>query len=201
MVYAILKDLSYDELMKKVEENVRANNEAFLNCAECVFKAVYDLIETDFPPEIVTMMTGVGSGLAITGGVCGAVVGGMAALSLVHGRQNPFDGPLIERVKRMCGNPGLWRFFNQFPTRFRKKFGSVNCKDLLKEFFENGPIDTLHIRSHEKCLEYQIYGAKLAINLLLEVRGGIPNYDFGDSFIGNVDEFLENVIKEFEGKK
>ena len=57
-------------------------------CAESVLLAIAEEkgIESDFIPKIAT---GFCSGMARTGGMCGAVSGAMLALNLVTGRSTP----------------------------------------------------------------------------------------------------------------
>jgi C_GCAxxG_C_C family probable redox protein len=74
-------------------------------------------IESDLIPKIAT---GFCSGVAQTGGMCGALSGAILALSMVHGRGTNGDDRtfLYEKIKKL-----VWAFEDQF--------GSDNCSQLL----------------------------------------------------------------------
>jgi len=95
-------------------------------CAQCVLASVKETVGmvTD---ETIKAGHGFTGGGALTGvGACGALTGGLMALSCKHGRaRNRF---------------GLGRFKNNFEIgnelveRFRKEFGGITCQELQQKF-------------------------------------------------------------------
>ncbi|UZP66217.1 C-GCAxxG-C-C family protein [Desulfovibrio mangrovi] len=89
-----------------------------LYCAESVLLAVAEAegLATDFIPRIAS---GFCSGFSRSGGLCGAVAGGVMAISLVHGRDGA-DDPVLPAYARV--------------TALRKaiaaKWGNINCHPL-----------------------------------------------------------------------
>lgn len=73
-------------------------------------------IKSDIIPKIAT---GFCSGLARTGGLCGALSGGIMALNLLTGRSDP-GTPVEENYVRV----------GELINQYKDKFGSINCKEL-----------------------------------------------------------------------
>lgn len=86
-----------------------------LFCAESVLLAVARAhgIESDLIPRVAT---GFCSGMGRTGGLCGAVAGGIMAISLIHGRDTGDDG-VDETYARVVA---LRRLVQQ-------KWGTISC--------------------------------------------------------------------------
>lgn len=87
-------------------------------CAESVLQAVAEQagIESPLIPRIAT---GFCSGVARTKGMCGAVSGGLMALGLIFGRDNPEVTVDATYVK-----------IREFLAAFKKQYGSDNCFDI-----------------------------------------------------------------------
>ena len=90
-----------------------------LYCAESVLQAVAESrgIKSDLIPRIAT---GFCSGLSRTGGICGAVSGGVLAINLACGR-NDASQSLENNYQRV----------QTFLSAFEAKFGSTNCERLI----------------------------------------------------------------------
>ncbi|MBW8011897.1 MAG: C_GCAxxG_C_C family protein [Chloroflexi bacterium] len=84
-------------------------------CAESVLKVVAEanVIESDLIPAIAT---GFCSGIARTGGLCGAVSGGILGLGLITGRNSP--GESVEKNYTQV---------QELIKKFEEKFGDTNC--------------------------------------------------------------------------
>jgi len=74
-------------------------------------------IETEFVPRIATVFAG---GMARNGEACGAVVGSLMAIGLVHGR-NDLKQP--EQEAHALGG--------QLMRTFHEEMGALRCRDLL----------------------------------------------------------------------
>jgi C_GCAxxG_C_C family probable redox protein len=79
--------------------------------------AIQQGIESDLIPKIAT---GFCSGVAQTGGMCGALSGAIMALSMVHGRGTNGDGREF-----------LYKISQKLVMGFEEKYGSQNCSGLL----------------------------------------------------------------------
>jgi len=127
-------------------------------CAESVLQAVAESrgIRSDLIPRIATGLCG---GVARTGGICGAVSGGVLAISLITGRRTASE-PREENE----------RLVRAFLSEFAAKFGSTNCEQLIGcrldtpegwQFFKENKL-------REKCAIFTREAARIASRLLEE---------------------------------
>jgi C_GCAxxG_C_C family probable redox protein len=101
------------------------------NCAESVFKAIQEMVASDLPVQVSALFTPLGGGVGIRGENCGAMLAGVMALGLVHGRFDPAQGTLAEHRKHLWDTYSL---YNQLPQRFVQKYGSLQCWDLTEPY-------------------------------------------------------------------
>ena len=111
------------------------------NCAESVFKAIHAMVQSDLPAQVSALFTALGGGVGIRGENCGAMLAGVMALGLVHGRFDPAQGSLEEHRMHLWDTYGL---YNQLPQRFVLKYGSLQCWDLTKP----------HVYGTKKCRDF-----------------------------------------------
>ena len=140
---------------KRVEERAKQLFRSNLYCAESVLKAIAEEagIESPLIPRIASGFCG---GVARTGEICGAVTGGVMALSLMYGRDRAEDSIA-----------GVYSKVQQLQAEFKKECGSVNCSELIdcdlstaeghRTFIERG--------LHKKCLHFTGLAANLAAQL------------------------------------
>lgn len=167
------------DIKERVKDSAKANFKSGLNCAESVLKAVMDNTDHSFPDETVALATGFGGGMGLTGNNCGALLGGVMAVGLIHGRKNPLEGEFKERVDKLYGNPGLYRFFNNLPQRFVDRFGEINCEKLNGEF--NVWFDKDRFR---RCMTIVIEAAEMAADLIEEGDEKGYTQPFGKNMAG-----------------
>ena len=91
------------------------------NCAETTFLAANDAWELGVPQEFVKMMGGFGGGMGVKG-ICGAVSGGAAALSVLYVRKSGHNSPLLMAKVKM------------FRDLIMERIGTVDCRDLLPRY-------------------------------------------------------------------
>ena len=137
---------------KRVEERAKQLFRSNLYCAESVLKAVAEEAGVD-SPLIPRIASGFCGGVARTGEICGAVTGGVMALSLMFGRDRAEDSIT-----------GVYGKVQQLQAEFKKECGSVNCSALIgcdlatdeghRAFVERG--------LHKKCLQFTGLAARLA---------------------------------------
>lgn len=127
-------------------------------CAESVLLAMAESlgIQSDLIPRIAT---GFCSGMARTGGQCGAVSGAIMGLGLVGGRSAP-----TETVER---NYALAR---QLIRRFEERFSSTNCRGLLGCDLATPEGQQTFQANHllEHCFDYAEGATRIALSLLEE---------------------------------
>jgi len=89
------------------------------SCAESVLQAIAESrgIKSELIPKIVTGLCG---GIARTGGICGAVSGGILAINMLAGRNSA--GQSTERNVRQV---------RALLSQFERKFGTTNCETLI----------------------------------------------------------------------
>jgi C_GCAxxG_C_C family probable redox protein len=96
------------------------------SCAQCVFAAVAEILGKD-SKEIFRAMDAFAGGLGRSGdGTCGALSGGVAAISCRYGRkdfQNPIGGDR-ERCMTLA---------KRLHDMFVDEYGSILCKDIQKK--------------------------------------------------------------------
>lgn len=74
--------------------------------------------------DLIRSMASMGGGISSTGGPCGAIIGGVAFLGYLFGKDEP----------EKKDDPVMWRtcvkFYKQFENEVAKKYGSINCRDI-----------------------------------------------------------------------
>ncbi len=156
------------------------------NCAESVFRAIFESVETDLPPQVSSLMTPLGGGVGIAGETCGALLAGVMALALVYGRSD--RGEALEEHRRR-----LWKtyaLYNQLPHRFKKRFGSLRCWDLTQP----------HIYGTRKCRSFceDIIAetAGMAAELLLQAEAGNIDFPFQENLLFQTAEATGLSVEE-----
>lgn len=141
------------------DQVARRSTELFnqgLCCAESVLQAIAESrgIHSEQIPKIATGLCG---GISQTGGICGAVSGGVLAISLVTGRNDA-------KASREENH----RLVRQFLSECEARFGSTNCERLIgcrldtpkgQQFFKNQNL-------REKCAGFTTEAALWASQLL-----------------------------------
>jgi len=133
-------------------------------CSESVLQAVAESrgIHSDLIPRIAT---GLCAGLSRTGGVCGAVSGGVLAVSMVTGRSSARDS-----------RDDNHRLVRAFLIEFERTFGSTNCEKLIgcrldtpegQQFFKDHNL-------RQKCDGFTREAARMASALLEEYHSSHP---------------------------
>jgi len=102
------------------EDEAKRLFDSGLNCAESVLLAVsHDKFPQSIGVVIPRIATGFGGGIARNGDICGALAGGVMAISLALGRNSP------EELRDPC-----YLAVDQFYSEFVREFGSCKCREL-----------------------------------------------------------------------
>lgn len=106
-------------------EHVRAIAEEYYRsgqfyCSEAIVKTINDAFALGYPEKVVRIASGFPVGIGGAGCTCGAVTGGVMAIGMIFGRENPAD-PKVDRCL------GLARELHTF---FVQKHGCLCCRTL-----------------------------------------------------------------------
>ncbi len=143
------------------EQAARQSRELFQSgfyCAESVLMAAASSlhIESEVIPRIAT---GFCSGMARTGGPCGAVSGAIMVIGLSTGRQSPAESlePSYALVRELL-------------TRFQEQFGATHCRALLRCDLDSREGQQYFLAHHlmERCHDYAEGATRIVLALLEE---------------------------------
>jgi len=114
------------DLLKKAETLAYQYEKKYGGCAQCVLGALKNTIG-GISDDVFKAGTGLAGGVALNGaGTCGALSGGVMALSMYLGREyNNFADP--QRVRTDSA-----KICKKLVDRFETEFGSGNCKDIQR---------------------------------------------------------------------
>ena len=145
--------------------STRQSAEAFfasgLFCAESVVSALAKAqgIASDILPKIATAFC---SGMARTGGTCGALTGAIMGISLGLGRSKPSDPvqPSYAATQRLV-------------QEFEQAFGARDCNVLLGCDLNTpeGQASFRENRLGERCAKYTSKATEIAAQIIFETRG------------------------------
>jgi C_GCAxxG_C_C family probable redox protein len=148
------------------EEQAKEYFTSGFNCAESVLLALSKkLLSGDGAEACIPMMaTGFGGGMALNGDTCGALSGGIIAIGLVLGRNQPLQSrdPCYSTVDRLYQD-------------FKKEFGTCKCCELTGVDLKTAEgLNALHGRIRdERCKPIVEWTAKRTSQLIQELAGNI----------------------------
>ncbi|UCD32124.1 MAG: C_GCAxxG_C_C family protein [Desulfobacterales bacterium] len=112
--------------VKEIKKQVYQNFESGYHCAEVVAKTIIDNFSTASCHEAVKASSCFGGVIAgTTEDLCGAFTGGVIALGVLVGRENP--GEAMTEGAELVKEYKAW---------FLEQFGSTNCQTLLEGFYD-----------------------------------------------------------------
>lgn len=109
--------------MSKAEIAISRFKEGAL-CSQSVFTAFSEELGLDRETAS-KIATPFGGGMSLMGEVCGAVTGALMAIGLKHGNQSNWRAEDSQKEKTYAVSAS-------FVQEFRKRNGSIKCRDLLK---------------------------------------------------------------------
>ena len=118
---------SYD-LSKVQAEDEESYSKGFC-CWEAVMEVIMDNFELDVPHEIIKMASGMAIGVGKSGCICGALNGGVLAISMFFGRDEQRGPKDPEVVKCMSMTNELHDWFRENNTK-----KAACCRVLTREF-------------------------------------------------------------------
>ena len=108
---------------RKTAENYFKRGDYY--CSESVITTINEMLDKPFEPRIVKMASGFPIGIGKSKCLCGAVSGGVMALGLAYGRENPGE----DMPDSFPNNAELHDYIVE-------KYGSTCCSVLTMEFDE-----------------------------------------------------------------
>ena len=98
------------------------------SCPQCVVSAIMEVLEVGDPATVKAADAFAGSNALSTQGTCGALVGGLLAISSVVGRS-------YEDFSTGKGNRRVFLYSRKLYDRFVEEYGSPICKDIHQDLF------------------------------------------------------------------
>jgi C_GCAxxG_C_C family probable redox protein len=97
------------------------------DCAQCVFAGVTEALGME-NNDVFRAATGFADGIGLTGdGHCGALSGGVMAISLIFGRKRDEFGRRGKMMKALL-------LSRELQSRFKTKYGTCRCHDIQTKF-------------------------------------------------------------------
>jgi len=118
------------------------------SCPQCVFSAIYETLGIG-SEDTIKALDGLAGGTALSAeGTCGALIGGIAAISSIVGR--PYeDFSKGERRRR------VFRYTKILFDRFKQEYGSILCCDVHKKLFGK----SFNLMDKDEYAEFEKMGA------------------------------------------
>ena len=118
------------------------------SCPQCVFSAIMETLDVG-EPNIVQALDGLAGGTALSAqGSCGALIGGLAAISCLVGRTYK-DFSAGEHKRR------VFQYANKLYQKFIEEYGSILCKDVHQKLFGR----TFNLMDKDEYAEFELMGA------------------------------------------
>jgi len=105
----------------KADASVEVFNKGF-NCAQAVLSSHCE--EYGLEDEIAKKIAcGFGGGMGHSAETCGAVSGALMLIGLKYGKYRESDNESKEKTYKLA---------NEYITNFKKEYGTINCRELIK---------------------------------------------------------------------
>ena len=115
--------------LAKVQADAEESYRKGFFCCEAVMEVIMDNFELDVPHEIIKMASGMAIGVGKSGCICGALNGGVLAISMLFGRDEQKGPKDPEVVKCMSMTNELHDWFKENNTK-----KAACCRVLTREF-------------------------------------------------------------------
>jgi C_GCAxxG_C_C family probable redox protein len=155
------------EIIERVQKKAEEYEQVTQSCAKSSALALME--EFGFGNMAIIAALSAFPGVAITGETCGAVLGGLAAISSYFGSDDLLDYNANARCYAHC---------RKFISRFRSELGTTKCREIHEGIVfghyhdvadpEKGYPAFLEDKGFEKCALAPGIGARLAAQIILE---------------------------------
>lgn len=163
-----------DEILKKAYDLAYKYEAERGSCPQCVYSAIMEAVDIG-DPKVVKAADGLAGGTALsTEGTCGALVGGLMAISTLSGRT--YDAFSKGDSKRRVFQPS-----KKLYDKFKKEYGSILCKDIHKKLFGR----TFNLMDKKDYQEFEKMGAH--VDKCPEVSGKVARW--------TAEIIIEDILK------
>ena len=190
-------------LVEQAKERARSNlKEKGLGSRATVVNTIWELLETDIPPEVVVKVNGAlegfFAGTGLMGSACGFLALCLGTIGMIYGGKGlVYDGsspgwgveafqgslgqllrdtelPPEEKAQKYLDMIKPFAIYNQMTNRFKKRFGSINCLDLIRPW----ATDPITIDWFRNCETIIVETTGIAMELILEAReNGLSSFE------------------------
>lgn len=159
---------SHADLIARIGETAYEYERSYHGCSQCVLRALQDHLKLG-NRESYKAATALAGGIARMGETCGALIGGIMAISLAFGREELEDGTTSPGyAKAMDLSMDLCR-------RFQEAFGTTQCREIHKALFGRSfnfwdpeeRKEFVKAGGYEKCPEVARKAAELTAQVIL----------------------------------
>jgi C_GCAxxG_C_C family probable redox protein len=138
------------------------------HCGQAALYIVSNLLSVDDFQKLTLSTSGFAEGIGCHGAVCGTLVGGALALSLVCANHDKSTDKFAEKGCLCVRN---------YARQFTHKFGSTLCEDITNTDFS----DDWQVRKHAaigslQCIKLASQSAAMIADILNQKQGSLPDY-------------------------
>jgi len=117
-----------EEKLQKVYDLAYKYEAEIGSCPQCVLSAIFEVLEIG-DPEAIKASDGLAGGVALsTEGTCGALSGGIMAISAVVGRS--YEDFSAQKSQRR-----IFLYAKKLYDKFQEEYGTIICKGVHKKLF------------------------------------------------------------------
>lgn len=140
--------MNIEDVIKKIGDLAFYYELTYHGCSQCVLKAIQDSLNIgdNLTFKAATAFAG---GIARAGEECGALIGGIMAISIVYGRDR------LEETTVSSSYGKAMELSIRLYDEFKKEFGSVKCRDIQEKLFGR----SFNLRSEEDRKKFAEAGA------------------------------------------
>lgn len=157
--------MSQEEVIKQVEEKAKLYVKRSNNCCQATFLALQEQFELG--NSLLLKACTIMPGIAGRGETCGAVVAGLMALGIVHGRDDIDDMEQLAKALRKG---------RRFCQDFEAEFGSTRCSEVQKLLFGR----SFDFWDTEQAAEFQHCGGRDRCGIVVAKAARI----FSETYLG-----------------
>ncbi len=137
-----------EELLQKAYDKAYKYEAERGSCPQCVYSALMEALDIG-NKETVKDLDALAGGTALSAqGTCGALIGGLCAISSIYGRTYE-DFSKGERRRR------IFMYSKKLYDKFMDEYGSILCKDVHKKLFGR----TFNLMDKKDYAEFEKMGA------------------------------------------
>jgi C_GCAxxG_C_C family probable redox protein len=144
------------------------------SCPQCVLSAIFEVLEIGDPKTIKAADGLAGGGALSAEGTCGALVGGLMAISAIVGRTYK-DFSAGERRRR------VFMYAKKLYDKFQEEYGTILCKGVHQKLFGR----TFNLMDKDDYAEFEKMGAH--VDKCPDVSGKVARW--------TAEIILDNLIK------